>query len=384
MYHATISLSYKSKEIDTMTVKTITIPFRYDQVGSLLRPANLIQAREQYKSGAITYDELKKVEDNEIIRIIEKQKENGLLGVTDGEFRRSWWHFDFLGGLDGVEYYEKDKGLDFHNMETRKEGIRVIGKIDLSTHPFIEHFKFLKQHAGEAVVKQTIPSPNMLVRRVDMNEEVYRDIEEFRKDTIVAYQKAIQAFYDAGCRYLQLDDTSWADLFSQEGHDKLRAKGLDPAEELKVLQTMINESIANKPEDLTITMHICRGNYKSNYFTSGGYDYASEVIFGGLDVDGLFLEFDDERSGSFEPLKYVNRKDLKIVLGLITSKTGELEDKEKIKARIKEAATYVPLEQLCLSPQCGFSSTEEGNILTEEQQWRKLRFVKEIAEEVWE
>lgn len=384
MYHATISLSYKLKEIDTMTVETITIPFRYDQVGSLLRPANLIQAREQYKSGAITYEELKKVEDHEIIRIIEKQKENGLLGVTDGEFRRSWWHFDFLGGLDGVEYYEKDKGLDFHNMETRKEGIRVIGKIGFSTHPFIEHFKFLKQHAGEAVVKQTIPSPNMLVRRVDMNEEVYSDIEEFRKDTIVAYQKAIQAFYDAGCRYLQLDDTSWADLFSQESHDKLRAKGLDPAEELKVLQTMINESIANKPEDLTITMHICRGNYKSNYFTSGGYDYASEVIFGGLDVDGLFLEFDDERSGSFEPLKYVNRKDLKIVLGLITSKTGELEDKEKIKARIKEAATYVPLEQLCLSPQCGFSSTEEGNILTEEEQWRKLRFVKEIAEEVWE
>lgn len=366
-----------------MEVTKIALPFRHDHVGSLLRTKNLIEAREQYKQGAITYEELTKVENQEILYLIEKQKENGVLSITDGEFRRSWWHFDFLGGLDGVEYYEKDKGLDFHQMETRKEGIRIIGKIGFTTHPFVQHFEFLKQHAGEVVVKQTIPSPNMLIRRVDMNEEVYQDKEEFKQDIIVAYQKAIQAFYDAGCRYLQLDDTAWADLFSAEGHEKLRAKGLNPAEELKLMQQMINESIANKPEDLTVTMHICRGNYKSNYFTSGGYDYASEVIFDGLNVDGLFLEFDDERSGSFEPLKYVKRTDLKIVLGLITSKAGELEDKEKIKARIQEAATYVPLEQLCLSPQCGFSSTEEGNILTEDEQWNKLRFVKEIAEEVW-
>ncbi len=366
-----------------MTVKTITLPFRYDQVGSLLRSSNLTEAREQYKAGAITQDQLINVENNEIIRLIEKQKENGVLAITDGEFRRSWWHFDFLGGLDGVEYYEKDKGLAFHGMETRKEGIRLVDKVDFSTHPFVEHFKFLKANAGEAIVKQTIPSPNMLFYRVDMNEEVYRDKNELLKDTIAAYQKAIQAFYDAGCRYLQLDDTAWADLFSEEGHNKLRAKGLDPAEALKEMQYVINESIAKKPDDLVVTMHICRGNYKSNYFTSGGYDFASEAIFGGLNVNGLFLEFDDERSGSFEPLKYVNRKDLKIVLGLITSKTGTLEDKEKIKARIQEAATYVPLEQLCLSPQCGFSSTEEGNILTEEQQWEKLRFVKEIAEEIW-
>jgi len=366
-----------------MTVKQITLPFRYDQVGSLLRSSNLTEAREQYKAGTITQDQLINIENNEIIRLIEKQKENGVLAITDGEFRRSWWHFDFLGGLDGVEYYEKDKGLAFHEMETRKEGIRLVGKVDFSSHPFVEHFKFLKKHAGESIVKQTIPSPNMLFYRVDINEEIYSDKNELLKDTIAAYQKAIQAFYDAGCRYLQLDDTAWADLFSEEGHNKLRAKGLEPAEELKLMQYVINESIANKPEDLVVTMHICRGNYKSNYFSSGGYDFASEVIFGGLNVNGLFLEFDDERSGSFEPLKFVNRKDLKIVLGLITTKTGTLEDKEKIKARIKEAATYVPLEQLCLSPQCGFSSTEEGNILTEEQQWEKLRFVKEIAEEVW-
>lgn len=367
-----------------MTVKNSTSPFRYDHVGSLLRPSNLIHAREQYKTGAITYDELTKVENEEIIRLIKKQKEIGILGVTDGEFRRSWWHFDFLGGLDGVELYEKGTGLQFHKMETRKDGIRIVGDIDFSTHPFVEHFKFLKEHAGDAVAKQTIPSPNMLVCRADINYEKYEDRETLIEDTILAYQKAIQAFYDAGCRYLQLDDTAWADFFSEEGHNKLRDRGLEPAEELKVLQRMINESIAHKPKDLVVTMHICRGNYKSNYFSSGGYDYASEVIFGGLNVDGLFLEFDDERSGSFEPLKFVNRKDLKVVLGLITSKSGVLEDKEYIKARIAEAATYVPLEQLCLSPQCGFSSTEEGNILTEEQQWHKLRFVKEIAEEIWE
>ncbi|WFR63746.1 5-methyltetrahydropteroyltriglutamate--homocysteine S-methyltransferase [Paenibacillus amylolyticus] len=359
------------------------IPFRNDHVGSFLRPAHLSQAREQYKSGNITYEELRAVEDQEIIRIIEKQKENGVSAVTDGEFRRSWWHFDFLGGLDGVELYEEIDGPQFHNMQTRKGGIRVVGKVDFSTHPFVKDFEFLKKHAGDAVAKQTIPSPNMLLYRLENGANIYTDREQFLQDTIAAYQKAIQAFYDAGCRYLQLDDTAWADLFSEAGHDKLRAKGLEPAEELKTMQRMINETLAHKPADLVVTMHICRGNYKSNYFSTGGYEYASEVIFGGLNVDGLFLEFDDERSGGFEPLQYVNRTDLKIVLGLLTSKTGELEDKEQIKARIAEAATYVPLEQLCLSPQCGFSSTEEGNILTEEQQWRKLRYVKEIAEEVW-
>lgn len=371
--------------VSEMTVANITLPCRYDHVGSLLRTDALVAARAQYKAGDITYEALTKVEDAEIIQLIERQKQNGVQAITDGEFRRSWWHFDFLGGLDGVEYYEKEQGLAFHKMETRKEGIRVVSKVDFTSHPFIEHFKFLKAHVGDdAIAKQTIPSPNMLVRRADIDTDIYADKEAFIQDTIAAYQKVIQAFYDAGCRYLQLDDTSWSDLFSEEGHDKIRARGSEPAEELVLMQRMINESIANKPADLTITMHICRGNYKSNYFTSGGYDYASEVIFGGLNVDGLFLEFDDERSGSFEPLKYVNRPDLKIVLGLITSKNGTLEDKAYIKSRIAEAATYVPLEQLCLSPQCGFSSTEEGNILTEDDQWNKLRFVQEIAEEVWQ
>ncbi|MGX9133939.1 5-methyltetrahydropteroyltriglutamate--homocysteine S-methyltransferase [Rummeliibacillus sp. JY-2-4R] len=359
-------------------------PFRYDHVGSFLRPQRLKEAREQFQNNEISYEALKKVEDEEIIRLIEKQKENGVLSITDGEFRRSWWHFDFLGGLEGVEYYDTDEGLHFHNMNTRKQGIRIVGKVDFADHPFLDHFRFVQEHAGDATVKFTIPSPNMLLARAEMNDELYPEKESLVNDLINAYQKAVQAFYDAGCRYLQLDDTSWASLFSEEGRQKLQAEGKDPDEVAKTNQYVLNESVKNKPNDMTITMHICRGNYKSTYFSSGGYDYASEIIFGGLNVDGLFLEFDDERSGSFSPLKHVNRKELKIVLGLLTSKSGELEDKEAIKARINEAATYVPLEQLCLSPQCGFSSTEDGNILTEDEQWRKLRYVQEIAEEVWQ
>ncbi|MFP3919238.1 5-methyltetrahydropteroyltriglutamate--homocysteine S-methyltransferase [Lysinibacillus telephonicus] len=363
--------------------KQLTAPFRYDHVGSFLRPKALKEARTKFQNNEITYDELKKVEDEEIIRLIAKEKEAGVLAITDGEFRRSWWHFDFLGGLEGMEYYEKERGLDFHNLETRKEGVRVVGKIDFGSHPFLDHFKFIREHAGDSTVKFTIPSPNMLHARADKNPEIYPDEKELVEDTIKAYQKAIQAFYDAGCRYLQLDDTSWASLFSEESRAKLVAEGKDPQQFLNTLQYVINETTKNKPADMTITMHICRGNYKSTFFSSGGYNYAAEVIFGGLNVDGLFLEFDDERSGSFEVLKHVNRPDLKIVLGLITSKFGELENKEAIKARIQEAAKYVSLNQLCLSPQCGFSSTEDGNILEEENQWQKLALVKEIAEEIW-
>lgn len=361
----------------------LNAPFRHDHVGSFLRPQTLKEARAKFQNNEITYEELKKVEDEEIVRLIQKQKEVGVLSITDGEFRRSWWHFDFLGGLEGMEYYEKAHGLNFHNLETRKEGVRVVGKIGFGKHPFLDHFKFVKEHAGDAVVKFTIPSPNMLHARADRNPEVYPDDHQLILDTIKAYQEAIQAFYDAGCRYLQLDDTAWASLFSDETRAKLQAEGKEPQQFMETLQFVINESIKHKPSDMTITMHICRGNYKSTFHSSGGYNYAQEIIFGGLDVDGLFLEFDDERSGSFEPLQYVNRPDLKIVLGLVTSKFGELEDKEALKARILEASKFVPLEQLCLSPQCGFSSTEDGNILEEENQWQKLALIKEIAEEVW-
>ncbi|HZG72988.1 MAG TPA: 5-methyltetrahydropteroyltriglutamate--homocysteine S-methyltransferase [Chondromyces sp.] len=364
--------------------KTLTAaPFKADHVGSFLRPERIKKARLQKQNGEITAEQLRKIENEEIIRLVEKQKEVGLQAVTDGEFRRAWWHFDFLSGLVGVELFEAEEGIQFNGVKTKADGIRVNGKVDFDNHPMIEDYKFLHSIAGDHVAKFTIPSPNMLLYRGVIDKEVYPDQEELINDLIAAYQKAIQAFYDAGCRYLQLDDTSWAGFFSEKGRQQIRERGQDPDELIHIFARTINESIAKKPEDMVITMHICRGNFRSTYTTSGGYDSVSEVIFGGLNVDGLFLEFDDERSGGFEPLKHVNRDNLRIVLGLITSKHGELEKPENVKARIEEASKYVPLEQLCLSPQCGFASTEEGNLLTEEQQWDKVRHVINIADDVW-
>ncbi|WP_081799484.1 5-methyltetrahydropteroyltriglutamate--homocysteine S-methyltransferase [Neobacillus jeddahensis] len=362
----------------------VKAPFKADHVGSFLRPERLKKARLQKQTGEITAEQLRLIENEEIIRLVDKQKEVGLQAVTDGELRRAWWHFDFLAGLEGVEFFETEKGLLFNGVETRPHGVKVTGKIDFDNHPMIEDYKFLHRIAGDHVAKFTIPSPNMLIVRGQGISEVYDQQEEFVNDLIQAYQKAIQAFYDAGCRYLQLDDTSWASLFSEQGRDKLKKEGHEPERLVHTLAKAINESIANKPEDLVITMHICRGNFQSTYTSSGGYDFASEIIFGGLNVDGLFLEFDDERSGGFEPLRHVKRDDLRIVLGLITSKFGDLEDPEKIKARIQEANQYLSSDQLCLSPQCGFSSTEEGNLLTEDQQWEKIRHVIRIAADVWQ
>lgn len=358
-------------------------PFRADHVGSFLRPERLKKARAQKENGEITAEQLRQIEDEEITRLVEKQKEAGLQSVTDGELRRSWWHFDFLEGFDGVEGYTPEKGLQFSGVETKKRGIKVTDKIKFSDHYMIEHFKFLKRVAGDAVAKFAIPSPNMLYFRGDFNEGIYNSDEDLMDDLIAAYQGVIQALYDEGLRYLQIDDTSWAIFFSEAGRASMTEKGQDPEKVAALCARAINESIAKRPDDLLVTMHICRGNYQSTYMTSGGYEALSETIFGGLEVDGLFLEFDDERSGGFEPLRHVNRKDLYVVLGLITSKFGELEDKEQIKARIEEASKYVPLEQLCLSPQCGFASTEEGNKLTEEQQWDKVRHVLDIAQDVW-
>lgn len=358
-------------------------PFRGDHVGSFLRPERLKKARAQRENGEITQEDLRKIEDEEIIKLIAEQKAAGLKSVTDGEFRRKWWHFDFLAGFDGVELYEAEQGLQFHGIQTKALGIKVTGKIRFNGHYMIDHFKFLRDNAGEAVAKFTIPSPNMLLFRATFEEGVYESDEELFADLITAYQEVIAALYDEGCRYLQLDDTSWASFFSEEGRASIRAKGKDPSKTAELCARAINEAIAKKPADLLVTMHICRGNFQSTYFSSGGYDAMSEIIFGGLDVDGLFLEFDDERSGGFEPLRHVNRPDLTVVLGLVTSKSGELEDPEGVKGRITEAATYMPLNQLCLSPQCGFASTEEGNLLTAEQQWEKVRHVVKIARDVW-
>ncbi|QPZ43058.1 5-methyltetrahydropteroyltriglutamate--homocysteine S-methyltransferase [Bacillus halotolerans] len=359
-------------------------PFRADQVGSLLRSEPVKKARLQKAAGEITAEQLRQIENDEIIRIVEKQKETGLNVVTDGEFRRAWWHFDFLENLDGVEPFIPEQGIQFHNVQTKARGIKVTGDIDFSNHPMLEDYSFLHGIAGDATPKMTIPSPNMLFFRGRLEKDAYKnDYALFQHDVSKAYKKAIQAFYDRGCRYLQLDDTAWAVFLSEKGLKQVEAFGTTPDELRQLFAKSINDAIADRPDDMTITMHICRGNFQSTWTAEGGYDAAAETIFDGLNLDGLFLEYDDSRSGGFEPLRYVKRSDLQLVLGLVTSKFGELEHLDDVKRRIEEASRYVSLDQLCLSPQCGFASTEEGNKLTEEQQWAKLRHVVEIANDVW-
>ncbi|WP_077211757.1 5-methyltetrahydropteroyltriglutamate--homocysteine S-methyltransferase [Bacillus dakarensis] len=358
-------------------------PFRADQVGSLLRSEEIKKARIQRSAGEITAEQLRTVENEEIKRIVEKQKEVGLQAVTDGEFRRAWWHFDFLENLIGVEAYEADNGIQFQQKQTKSRGIKVNSKLNFHNHPMIEDYKFLHSIAGNHSAKMTIPSPSMLHFRGEVDSSVYPDQDEFFHDLGQTYKKAIRAFYDAGCRYLQLDDTSWAYLCSDEQRAAMKEKGLNPDQISQLYLKTINDAVSGRPDDMKITMHICRGNFRSTWISSGGYEPVAEILFGGLNIDGFFLEYDSDRAGGFEPLRFVNRPDLQIVLGLITSKFGELENPDDIKRRIEEASQYVDLNQLCLSPQCGFASTEEGNLLTEEQQWAKLRHVVEIANNVW-
>jgi 5-methyltetrahydropteroyltriglutamate--homocysteine methyltransferase len=357
--------------------------FRADQVGSLLRSDAIKTARLQSAAGEITLDQLRKIEDKEIARIVEKQKELGLQAVTDGEFRRAWWHFDFLENLVGVEGYWSGNGIQFHQKQTKSRAIKVTSKLDFENHSMLADYQYLHQVAGDHTAKFTIPSPSMLHFRGEVDSSVYPDEEEFFADLAVAYKKGIQAFYNAGCRYLQLDDTSWAYLCSEEQKELLRAKGLNPDYLIKMYLQTLNKAVADRPEDLKITMHICRGNFRSTWISSGGYEPVAEQLFGHLNIDGFFLEYDNDRSGGFEPLRFVTRPDLQVVLGLVTSKFGELENKDIIKKRIEEASKLVSLDQLCLSPQCGFASTEEGNLLTEEQQWAKLQHVVDISKEVW-
>lgn len=363
-------------------------PFKYDIVGSFLRTQAIKNARAEFEQGNISTDSLRKVEDKEIAALVEKQKQIGLKAITDGEFRRSWWHLDFLWGLDGISRKQATHGsIAFHGKDTKAETIEIKGKIDFTSHPFLEDFTYMRSIAGERVVKVTIPSPTMLhlitaVRNADYQPiDLYKDNKVLMHDIAAAYKKAIAAFYTAGCRYLQLDDTSWGEFCSFEKREGYEKQGFDMNQLAKDYVFMINEAIADRPSDMVITMHICRGNFRSTWFSSGGYEPVAEVLFGSCKVDGFFLEYDSERAGDFRPLRYIKKQ--KVVLGLITSKIGELENKEAVIKRIEEAAQYVNIDQLCLSPQCGFSSTEEGNLLTEEQQWDKIRFVKEIAETVW-
>jgi 5-methyltetrahydropteroyltriglutamate--homocysteine methyltransferase len=362
-----------------------TPPFRADHVGSLLRTAPLKEARAKRAQGAISEAELKAVEDREIEAVIKKQEGVGLKLATDGEFRRSWWHFDFFRGLDGVTPYTTEGGIQFAGVQTKAEGVKITGKVGLSSHPMLEHFKFLKAHT-RVTPKMTIPAPSTFhfrQGRASVSKEVYPDLDAFFDDVAKAWRTAIRAFYDAGCRYLQLDDTAWAMACdpSERAHSKER--GDEPETLPQRYARLTNAALEGRPADMSITMHSCRGNFRSTFIASGGYEFVAEQLLGHTGLDGYFLEYDSDRAGGFEPLRYFPKGDKQLVLGLITSKSGALENKDDIKRRLDEASKYVPLDQLCLSPQCGFASTEEGNVLSEEEQWAKLRLVVEIAEEVW-
>ena len=357
--------------------------YRADHVGSLLRPAELKEARKQLENGDISIDELRQVENEAISHAVHKQKEAGLQAVTDGEYRRAWWHFDFLEGLGGVQGSESGDGIAFKERQTKSRAIKVTDKVHFDGHREIEFFKYLQAEAGETTAKYAIPSPSMLHFRGEIDESVYPDIEVFFEDLAQTYKEVLAAFYDAGCRYLQLDDTSWGYFCSDEERQKLIDKGQDPEYLKEKYLEVLNKAVADRPDDFKITMHICRGNFRSTWISSGGYEPVAEILFGRLNIDGFFLKYDSDRAGGFEPLRHVKRKDLTIVLGLVTSKSGELENKEDVVQRINEAAQFVPLEQLALSPQCGFASTEEGNVLSEDEQWAKLKYVVDIAADVW-
>lgn len=364
-------------------------PFRYDVVGSFLRPDELIQARRQFEAGEITGEDLTRLEDRAITELIAKQKQAGLQVITDGEFRRKSWHLDFMWGLHGVNRIELTHGYFFHGVETYPTSVQVVGKITGENHPFVEHFKFVKQFEEDGVVaKQTIPAPAQMLSElfradnVGKTKAVYPDLDRLIEDIAAAYRTVIRELYEAGCRNIQLDDCTWGMVVDTDYWTKKAGAGVTVEEEAEKYLRINNLAIEGHPEDMVINTHVCRGNYQSTFAASGPYDRIAPFLFPRENVNAFYLEYDDERSGGFAPLQYVP-EGKKVVLGLITTKKPELECKEQVIARIQEAAKYVPLENLYLSPQCGFSSNEIGNRLTEAEQWAKVRLVKEIAEEVW-
>ena len=360
-------------------------PFRADHVGSLLRTAPLKEARAKREKCEISQHELKAIEDREISAIIRKQEDIGLRAVTDGEFRRAFWNYDFLGSLPGVEAYLGERKIKFQGINPKPMMLRVTGKLGaFSSHPMLEHFKFLKEHA-RALPKMTIPSPSSLHFRYGRDavpQAIYPDMSDFYRDLGQTYRQAVKAFADAGCRYLQLDEVNFAYLCDPKLRAQVANRGDDPEKLPAIYAGMINAAMSDIPPDMTIAMHLCRGNFQSTFVASGGYEPVAEILFNTINVHGYFMEYDSDRAGGFEPLRFVP-KGKTIVLGLITSKSGRLESKDEIKQRIDEAAKFVPLEQLCISPQCSFASTEEGNILAEDEQWAKLRMIVELAGEVW-
>jgi 5-methyltetrahydropteroyltriglutamate--homocysteine methyltransferase len=362
-----------------------TPPFRADHVGSLLRTAPLKEARAKREKGEIDAAALKAVEDREIETIIKKQEDIGLKAVTDGEYRRAFWNYDFLGRLPGVEAYLGERKIKFQGVQPKPMMLRVVGKLgSFTTHPMLEHFRFVKERT-RVTPKMTLPSPSSLHFRYGRDavpEAIYPDMADFYRDLGQSYAQAVRAFADAGCRYLQLDEVNFTYLCDPKLRAQVASRGDDPEQLPSVYAGMINAAISDIAPDMTIAMHLCRGNFQSTFVASGGYEPVAEILFNEIDVHGYFMEYDSDRAGGFEPLRLVP-KGKTVVLGLVTSKSGRLESKDEIKRRIEQATKFIDIDQLCLSPQCGFASTEEGNLLAEEEQWAKLRTIVEVAEEVW-
>lgn len=373
-----------------MTMSNLQTPFRYDFVGSFLRPEKLKKARRQFNEGKIDAAALKKVEDEAITELVSKIKELGYHVITDGEFRRATWHLDFMWGFDGIGHTPTKTGLPFHGEAAMVDDTYIVGKIGLTgEHPFVDHFRFVKALEDEnTVAKQTIPSPAQFLAQFTMpfnrgcTEKHYPNEQELVNDIVAAYGKVIDDLYAAGCRNLQLDDCTWGMFADKIGHTLYGTTREGIVEFQKAHRDINDKVIANAPKDMIINTHVCRGNFHSTYASEGAYDSVADILFGEENVNAYFLEFDDERSGGFAPLAKVSGEK-KVVLGLITTKSPVLEDKQLVIDRIHDAAKYIPLERLYLSPQCGFASCEIGNKLTEEEQWAKLRLVKEVAEEVW-
>jgi 5-methyltetrahydropteroyltriglutamate--homocysteine methyltransferase len=375
------SLSQNTKTIMPRTKP----PFRADHVGSLLRPAALKEARARRGRAEISPEELKAVEDREIEKVIRKQEEVGLRSVTDGEFRRAFWNYDFLGEIDGVEAYLGERKIKFQGPQPKPMMLRVVGKLGgYRPHPMIDHFKFVAAHA-KATPKMTIPSPSSLHFRYGRDAvptEIYPEMDDFYRDLGEGYRKAVRAFSDAGCRYLQLDEVNFTYLCDPKLRAFVANRGEDPETLPHVYARMINAALSDVAPDVTKSMHLCRGNFQSTFVASGGYEPVAEILFNEINIDAYFMEYDSDRAGGFAPLRFVPKGKM-VVLGLVTSKSGTLESKDELKRRIDQAARFIDLDQLCLSPQCGFASTEEGNILAEDEQWAKLRRIVEVADEVW-
>jgi 5-methyltetrahydropteroyltriglutamate--homocysteine methyltransferase len=366
-----------------------TPPFRADHVGSLLRPPGLLKAREDFKAGSIDAEELKGIEDEAIRDVVRKQEEVGLQSATDGEFRRASWHMDFIYQLGGITTAQDHIKVQFRNAEGTIEfspaALHVEERVALREPIFAEAFQFVQDCVTTATPKLTIPSPSMVHYRggrAAVNEDVYPDMDDFWADLTSAYAGEVRALGDLGCTYLQFDDTSLAYLNDPKQREHVASLGGDAEHQHETYIRHINEALEDRPEGMTVTTHMCRGNFRSSWVAEGGYDFVAEALFNDLAVDGFFMEWDDARSGGFEPLRFVP-KGKYVVLGLVTTKSGALESREDLERRIEEASQFVDLDQLCLSPQCGFSSTSEGNALSEEQQWDKLRLIVETAKSVW-